>query len=356
MAIPSETVIIAGPTGVGKTALALRLAQEFTQGLSKRLESPGASLPGTSLPVANLRGDRPGVEIVGADAFQIYAGLPLLTAQPTFAEQHGIPHHLVGSIDPLESFDAGRYQRTAEPILHEIAARGNIPLLVGGTGLYFKALLGGLEEMPGNDPALRAELALLDLPTLVERLHHADPEAPAQLDLCNRRRIERALEIILLTGKPLSASRTRKSGSQKSEVGDAPSSVPLHLPSSLSYLPNRVRALLVTRDREELNARITANVSSLFERGVEKEVAVLPEEKVGPTAAMTLGLREIRALLRGEISREEARAAIALATRRYAKRQMTWFNNQHDFPPLNLTEFPDPNQAVEQALRLLKTV
>ena len=324
MAIPSETVIIAGPTGAGKTALALRLSEEFSRKQSKELESPDAS----------LSGDRPRFEIVGADAFQIYKGLPLLTAQPTSAEQLGIPHHLVGSIDTLASFDAGRYQRTAEPILHEIAARGHIPLLVGGTGLYVKALLGGLEEMPGNDPALRAELALLDLPILVERLHHADPEAPAQLDLRNRRRVERALEIILLTGKPLSASRTQKSESA------------LHSPSS-------VRALLVTRDREELNARIAANVAAMFERGVEAEVAALSEEKVGPTAAMTLGLREIRALLRGEISRAGAIEAITLATRRYAKRQMTWFKNQHDFPILNLTEFPDPDQQVTEAVKLL---
>jgi tRNA dimethylallyltransferase len=319
VAIPSETVIIAGPTGAGKTALALRLAEECSQ----RLESPGAS----------LSGDRPRVEIIGADAFQLYAGLPLLTAQPTSAEQHGIPHHLIGSIDPLESFDAGRYRRTAEPILHEIAARGAIPLLVGGTGLYLKALLGGLDEMPGSDAALRAELALLDLPTLVERLSDADSEAPAQIDLHNRRRVERALEIILLTGKPLSATRTQRAGIQKP--------------------PSSLRALLVTRDREELNARIAANVAAMFERGVEAEVAALPEEKVGPTAAMTLGLREIRALLRGEISRAEAIEAITLATRRYAKRQMTWFKNQHDFPILNLSEFSDLDQAVKQALQLL---
>jgi tRNA dimethylallyltransferase len=332
VAIPSETVIIAGPTGAGKTALALGLAQE----LSRRLESPGLSAP------------RPGVEIVGADAYQIYAGLPLLTAQPTAAEQLGIPHHLVGSIDPSESFDAGRYQRTAEPILQEIAVRGAIPLLVGGTGLYLKALLGGLDDMPGNDPALRAELALLDLSTLVERLSDADPDAPAQIDLRNRRRVERALEIILLTGKPLAASRTQRAGIQKT-----PSSIS-DLQSSHDSPPSSLRALLVIRDREELNARIAANVVSMFERGVEAEVAALPEERVGATAAMTLGLREIRALLRGEISRAEAIEAITTATRRYAKRQMTWFKNQHDFPILNLSEFSDPDQAVKEALRLLR--
>lgn len=296
-------MIIAGPTGAGKTALSLRLAARLGE-----------------------------VEIVGADAFQLYAGLPLLTAQPTSAERQSIPHHLIGSVNPLESFDAGRYQRTAAPILRAIVSRGRTPLVVGGTGLYLKALLGGLDELPGSDPALRAELAMLDLPTLMERLRQADVEAPGQIDLANRRRVERALEIVLLTGKPLAASR------------------------KASFQPSGVRALVVTREREELNARIAGNVKAMFDRGVEAEVAALPEEKVGPTAAMTLGLREIRSLLRGELSRAEAMEAITVATRRYAKRQMTWFRNQHAFPILNLTDFPDPDQAVEQALRLLKTV
>jgi tRNA dimethylallyltransferase len=271
------------------------------------------------------------VEIVGADAFQIYAGLPLLTAQPSAVEQAAIPHHLVGSVDPQESYDAGRWLREVEPILHEIVARGRIPLVVGGTGLYVKALLGGLDDLPGNDPALREDFAKLDLPTLLERLRRADPEAVGSVDLLNRRRVERALEIILLTGKPLAASRT----------------------SAHKAAASPVRALLVLRDREELQARIATNVAAMFERGVEAEVAALPEEKIGPTAAMTLGLREIRSLLRGEISRTEALAAITTATRRYAKRQLTWFRNQHAFPHLNLSLFANPDQAVEEALKEL---
>lgn len=301
MDLPTETVIIAGPTGVGKTVLALELA-------------------------AKLHG-----EIVGADAFQIYRGLPILTAQPSTEQQSAIPHHLIGSIDPRESFDAGRYQRTVEPILHDIAARGCIPIIVGGTGLYLKALLGGLNELPGSDPLLRHEFSKLDLETLVSRLHQADPEAVGLLDLANRRRVERALEIILLTGKPLAHSRT----------------------GGVRAFPSGIRALLLTRDREDLHDRIAANVTEMFARGVEAEVAALPEEKIGPTAAMTLGLREIRALERGEISLKQAMTAMTTATRRYAKRQMTWFRNQHDFPVINLTHYPDSDQAVEAVLSLM---
>ena len=298
--LPTETVIIAGPTGVGKTALSLRLA-----GL--------------------IHG-----EIVGADAFQIYAGLPLLTAQPTAAQRDSVPHHLIGSVDPAESYDAGRYRRQAEALLREIVSRGKRPIIVGGTGLYLKSLLGGLDDLPGNDPYLRERFSRLDLPDLIERLRALDPDAPAGIDLANRRRVERALEIVMLTGKPLAVSRT-----------------------GIRPLPVGVRAILLVREREELHERIAANVEAMFARGVESEVESLPEERVGTTASMTLGLREIRSLLRGEISRPAVVESITTSTRRYAKRQMTWFRNQHDFPELNMSGFHDPEQAMKEACRLM---
>lgn len=299
--LPTETVIIAGPTGAGKTALSIRLA-----GL--------------------ING-----EIVGADAFQIYAGLPLLTAQPTATQRESVRHHLIGSVDPSESYDAGRYRREAESALQEIELRGRIPIIVGGTGLYLKSLLGGLDELPGNDPALREEFARLGLPILIQRLSALDPEAPSQIDVANRRRVERALEIVVLTGKPLGSSRR----------GPRP-------------LPVGVRGILVVRERDELNARITSNVEAMFAQGVESEVAGLPEERVGATASMTLGLREIRSLLRGEMSRAAAIGSIITSTKRYAKRQMTWFRNQHDFPEFKPTPFQDGDQAAEEVLKLLK--
>jgi len=300
--LPAETILIAGPSGAGKTDLSLQLAEVLD------------------------------AEIVGADAFQIYAGLPILTAQPLDAARELIPHHLIGSVDPSEAYDAGRYLREAMPAIRNIVARGKRPIVVGGTGLYFKALLGGLQELPTGDHALRAELQALPLPELVSRLQALDPAATSSLDLANRRRVERALEIVLLTGKPLAASRTGKTPP-----------------------PVGITSLLLTRDREELNTRIEANVRAMFDRGVEAEVTSLPEEAVGPTASMTLGLREIRALLRGEISRDEAITAISSATRRYAKRQMTWFSGQHDFPELNLSLFIDAEMPMPEALRLLKS-
>jgi len=300
--LPAETILIAGPSGAGKTDLSLRLAEVLD------------------------------AEIVGADAFQIYAGLPILTAQPLDAARKLIPHHLIGSVDPSEAYDAGRYLGEAMPAIHDIVARGKRPIVVGGTGLYFKALLGGLQELPTGDHVLRAELQALPLPELVARLQALDPAATSSLDLANRRRVARALEIVLMTGKPLAASRTGKTPQ-----------------------PIGITSLLITRDREELNTRIEANVRAMFDRGVEDEVASLPEEAVGPTASMTLGLREIRALLRAEISRDDAITAISSATRRYAKRQMTWFNGQHDFPELNLSLFINSETSFSEALRLLKS-
>lgn len=298
--VPAETVLLTGPTGAGKTDLSHQLAERI------------------------------GGEIVCADAFQVYAGLPILTSQPSASQKRIVPHHLFGCVSPTETYDVGRYLRDALPLIHEIIGRGKVPIVVGGTGLYVKALLGGLDVLPGNDPSLREEFAKLPLSELVARLRGLDPIAESMLDLANRRRVERAIEIVTLTGKPLSESRR---GTPK---------------------PHKfLKALLIVRDRATLNARIASNVQSMFDHGVEKEVASLSEGKTGVTAAMTLGLREIRALLRGETTSIETKNAMIVSTRRYAKRQMTWFRNQHGFAELNPDDFPDITAAVTEIIRLL---
>lgn len=298
--IPAETIVIAGPTGAGKTELSLRLAERL------------------------------GGEIVGADAFQIYTGLPILTAQPTGVQLTRVPHHLVGTVDPAVAYDAARYRREATEALVAVVARGKRPIVVGGTGLYIKSLLGGLDDLPGQDPELRSEFSRLDLSALAERLKGLDPEGALSIDCANRPRVERALEIVTLTGKRLSEVRK----------GTRP-------------MPSGVRGVLIVREREELRERIAANVKGMFDRGVEAEVAVLSEDRTGPTASMTLGLREIRSMSRGEMTRECAVESIVAATRRYAKRQMTWFRNQHDFPTFDPARFPDTDAAGEGILRLI---
>jgi len=286
---------VVGPTGVGKTALALDLASIL------------------------------GTEIVGADAFQIYEGIPILTAQPTPAQRARVPHHLVGCVPISSAYDAAAYQRDATRALSEIANRGLAAIIAGGTGLYVRALAEGLSPTPPSDPALRVELDATPLDALVERLRRADPDAPAQVDLRNKRRVTRAIEICELSAQPLARFRDRPR--------------------------QRGRGVLLTRDRDDLNARIESHVRAMFDAGVVNEVAALPPP--GLTASRTVGLREIQAHLRGELPLDACRAAIVLATRQLAKRQLTWFRNQTSFPPLNLTGISDPEEAVQSAVRAL---
>ncbi|MDD5198262.1 MAG: tRNA (adenosine(37)-N6)-dimethylallyltransferase MiaA [Terrimicrobiaceae bacterium] len=292
----SGILFIAGPTGVGKSSLALALAERL------------------------------GGEIVGADAFQIYTGLPILTAQPTPQDLRWLPHHLIGCISVGETFDVHRYAALAQPALADVIARGKIPLVVGGTGLYFRALIEGFDPAPPPDAGLRAELDALELPRLIERLRMADPDAPARVDVRNKRRVVRAIEIVEGSGRPLAEFRTT--------------------PSS------EARGLLLVRDREEMQRRIEANVRSMFDAGVIDEVRSLGES-VGPTAARAIGLRQIQALLHGRLTRAECETAMITTTRKYAKRQLTWFRNQTRFRSLDLTDTQNPSQAAESALAAL---
>lgn len=287
-----------GPTGVGKSSFAVALA------------------------------GRIGGEIAGADAFQIYAGLPVLTAQPDSSQRAAVSHHLVGFLDLRENFDAARFVRAARDVIADIQSRGKIPILAGGTGLYLKALTHGLAEMPPVDPALRERISKLGLPRAIEELRAADPAAPLQIDLRNPVRVRRALEIVLQTGRPLAESRGQWSR------------------------PNpEFRGLVLTRDRDELRARIEANVESMLAGGAVEEVRRAAHAGAGSRRA--IGFREIVDLLAGRISESECREAIATATWQYAKRQLTWCRTQFDFPSLDLSAFSSPDDAVEKALVLL---
>lgn len=291
-----SVVCIVGPTSVGKSTLSIELARRLN------------------------------AEIVGADAFQLYRDLPILTAQ---SPSEKIPQHLVGILPPTEECDAMRYRSMALPLLHEIEAREKIPLLVGGTGFYLRALLSPLDPLPTADAALRAQFAATSHEELLAQLARLDPAASSQIDTNNRRRVERALEILLLTGKPL-AEVWKKNNKEAS----------------------RIPGIFLTRDREDLYQRIESHVCLMFDQGVLDEVAALGS--LSHTAAMTLGLREIQAHLRGEMTLADTIQTIIQATKRYAKRQMTWFRNQHVFPELNLSRFSCLEAAVEAACDLLR--
>ena len=273
-----------GPTAVGKSALAVEFAE------------------------------RVGGEIVGADAFQIYTGLDLLSAKPSPELRARVPHHLIGEVPLAAAFDVAQWLARARECIAEIAARGRVPIVCGGTGLYIRALTHGLAPLPGADATLRASLEKEPLHALVARLLSLDPAS--KVDVRNPRRVIRALEVCLLTGRPFSGFRTEWSGDS------AP------------------RGLILTRARDELHTAIHARTDAMFAAGVIEEVAAAGE--VGPTAAQMLGLAEIRAHLAGKITRDKCIESIALATRQYAKRQLTWFRKERGFGWIDLSVTPDP--------------
>lgn len=283
--------IVAGPTAVGKSAVALAVAE------------------------------RCGGEIVGADAFQVYRGLALLTAQPSPAERARVPHHLLGEIPLSQSFDVAQYLRAAGQRITEIHACGRVPIVVGGTGLYLRALTRGLADLPGADADLRASLESQPLANLQRQLAELDPTAAGQLDLQNPRRVIRALEVCLVTGRPFSSFREQWNGP-----------------------PPGIRGVVLALERTALLTRIHERTEAMFAAGVMEEVRAAGE--VGPTASQTLGLREIRAHLAGQLSRADCLAAIQLATRQYAKRQMTWFRRETALTPIDLG-ITDPVQLAE---------
>ena len=294
MVRPLPGLIIGGPTASGKTEVALAVAEAC------------------------------GGEIVGADAFQLYEGLPILTAQPSAEQQSRAPHHLVGSCALHESMDVSRYVQLAQQSLRDISHRGRVPILVGGTGLYIRSLLFGLAQgLPGPDPALRQELETQPLALLQEKLRALDPQSAAQMDLLNPRRVIRALEVCMVSGRPFSSFK-------HSTAWNAP---PL--------------GVWIRPARQELRERIAMRTRQMFEQGVEEEVrAALP--KLGPTASQVIGLRPVSARIEGRCSLEEASEAIQLATRQYAKRQETWFAKE------NALQGVTPGDAVETALRFLR--
>jgi tRNA dimethylallyltransferase len=290
---------IVGPTATGKSELAADVAHEI------------------------------GAEIVSADAFQIYRGLDLLTAKPESPTLAKAPHHLIGTSPLIEEMNAEKYRRTAMRAIEEINLRGNLAFVVGGSGLYIKALTHGLAPLPESDPELREKLNAMSLDDLRSQLVEVDPETARKIDLKNRRRVVRALEICSLTGKPVSAQRLCE-GASHSEAATG---------------------VFVFRDRNELYERINQRVEMLFERGVIEEVRTA--RKTSATASQMIGLREIRELLAGKKSLPQCIAEIQQATRRYAKRQLTWFRRQSNFLPLNLS-FLTHNEAVKWiSLRIL---
>ena len=272
-------------------------------------------------------------EIVNADAFQIYRGLNLLTGKPDSATQAKAPHHLIGTIPIREEMNAEKFRRIALRAIGEIHARGKRAILVGGSGLYIKALTYGISSAPAPDPEVRAQLNKMSLDQLREKIIKLDPETARKIDMKNRRRLVRAVEICLLTRKRASVQRTQ--WEQKVVAAAVPSG---RTPAAETAAAT-THGVFVFRDRDELHERINRRVEAMFENGVKEEVRAT--DAMSQTASQMIGLREIRELLEGKMSILQCVAAIQQATRRYAKRQLTWFRHQTNFAPLNLSLLTD---------------
>ena len=293
-----KIVVVAGPTASGKTALGIALAKE-------------------------LNG-----EIVSADSMQVYRGMDIGTAKATMAEREGIPHHMLDVAEPWEDYSVARYVEQAEACCRDILARGKLPILVGGTGLYIDSLISGrdfaaVDSDQGLREALSVEYDALGGEAMHRRLQEIDPERSAILHPADKRRIVRALEVYQLTGMTITEHDRQTRA-----------------------LPKRFDAAAIHlnfKNRSALYARIDRRVDAMVEQGLFREVEGLLAAGLSPesTAMQAIGYKEAVRALQGELRREEAVDLIKQASRRYAKRQLTWFNRDKEALPILWEDEPD---------------
>ena len=274
-----KVIVICGATATGKSDIAVEVAQEI------------------------------GAEIINADSMQLYTGMDIGTAKLSVNERGGIPHHLLDILSVKEDSTVAWYQEIARRMIDEVHQRGNHALIVGGTGLYIKAILDDL-NFPDTDPVIRARLEMqaieLGSDALFAKLQELDPAAALAIDRANTRRIVRALEVIEITGKPFTANLPREDSSR---------------------YPDAIQCGLVM-EREHLRERIDARVDRMWDAGFVSEVDSLIEAGIleGSTAQRALGYSQIIAMRAGTISEEEAKEETKRSSRQYARRQETWFS------------------------------
>lgn len=277
--------LIAGPTASGKSDLAVRLA------------------------LALRDQDRKAV-VINADSAQVYADLAVLSARPTAEEMQGVPHRLFGEWDGATACSAADWARAARALVEELHTGGAVPILVGGTGLYLRTLLDGIAPVPPIDPAVREAVRAMPVAEAHAALTREDPERAARLSPNDTTRVARALEVVRSTGQPLAAWQDRREG------GIAPA-ITLH-------------PLLLLPDRAWLYERCDRRFSLMLERGALTEVEALLARRLDPALPVmrAIGVPELAAHLRGEMTLVEAERMGQQATRNYAKRQYTWFRGQ----------------------------
>ena len=304
-----DLIVICGPTASGKTALSVALAKQL------------------------------GGEVVSADSMQIYRRMDIGTAKPTVEEMDGVPHHMIDVADPEENYSVARYVSDAVPIVDDIIARGKIPIVAGGTGLYIDNLIAGrefapFEENSGLRDVLQVRAQQEGLPSLLEELRQVDPEAAERLHPNDEKRIIRALEVWLSTGKTITQHNMETQS-----------------------IPPRYTPLIIGLDfqeREHLRRRIDLRVDEMMERGLEKEIRQLLDDGVPSrcTAMQAIGYKEIvSAILEGRPV-EEGAEEVKLRSRQYAKRQLTWFRRNPEVNWYRWSETPNFSDALAFSTKL----
>ncbi len=305
-----KLVVLGGPTATGKSDIGVQLAKKI------------------------------GGEVISADSMQVYRGMDIGSAKLSTAEMEGVPHYLIDVLDPKEEFDVTRFQELAKEALGEIYSHGHIPILVGGTGFYIQALLYDIDfTEQEKDTAYRKQLLQYadenGPEALHEKLEEVDPEAADEIHPHNVKRVIRALEYYHQSGEKISEHnrKEREKGS-----------------------PYNYRYFVLTDDREKLHARIDARVDKMIEDGLVEEVRSLQEAgcRKDMTSMQGLGYKEILDYLSGGCSLEEAVEQIKKSTRRYAKRQLTWFKREPDVIWIDRSKLPDEAAIVQEILQNLK--
>ncbi|NOX21224.1 MAG: tRNA (adenosine(37)-N6)-dimethylallyltransferase MiaA [Nitrospirae bacterium] len=297
-----DVIVLLGPTSVGKTALAIKIARVLD------------------------------TEIISADSMQIYRGMDIGTAKPSKEELSMVRHHMIDIIEPSEGYSVGRFLDQAVKTIEALHKRGRIPLVVGGTGLYIKALTRGLFSAPEADEDLRRELKMKEKQCpgyLYKMLCELDPEKAASINPNDLRRIIRALEVYFKTARPIS-----------------------ELQKELTEpLPYSFTKIGLTRDRKELYRMIEKRVDEMFERGLVQEVQRLLEKHPSETPLQAIGYKEVILYLEGKKSLDEVISMVKRATKRYAKRQFTWFKKEEAVQWVDITGMFSVEEIYEKVLK-----
>jgi tRNA dimethylallyltransferase len=298
-----KVILIVGPTCVGKTGTSILLAEELR------------------------------TEIISADSMQIYRHMDIGTEKPTRGQRKRVMHHMIDIVEPGEDYSTGRYVETVKPIIEGLLRNGRVPVVTGGTGLYIKAMTRGLFKGPSADWVLREELLKESAEALYGKLAGIDPEAAREIMPTDKRRVVRALEVCLLSGEKFSDLRRRHTAA----------------------FPFDFIKIALSRDRKELYTMIEERVDGMFKRGLVKEVEALMKMNPSRTPMQAIGYKEVAAHLRGEYSLDEAVWLIKRNTKRYAKRQFTWFGKEEGLNWVDITGIKDAGAALENIRPILRT-